>query len=620
MTLASTILIADDDPQARFMVQTILAREGHTLLVADNGAEALRQVFAHLPDLLLLDILMSDIDGFEVCRRVREHPRVRELPILMITSLDDSESRVQGLSIGADGFISKPFNSAELLAQVRTITRLNRYRRLLSEQERFQRLITLSPEGIAIIDRESRLLLANPAMATLLDVGDTEHLIGQSLLAYIQPATLDRYVAALTTLNEETQPSARIELMLVNVHERPIPVEMSLGRFSDSSGAYAQIIVRNIAERKQAEAQIQRQISQLSSLHAIGVAITASLKLDVTLAVLLDRLIEQLHVDAASVLMFNRRSHMLELAASRGLSQSQGDMHALRGDEGLAGKAFLTHQPVSLPAFASELLVSARDRELASVFASYFAVPLRARGEIKGVLEILQRSTLVPDQNWWAFLEALAVQAAIAIDTAALFEQLQFAHAELRHSYDATIEGWSRALDLRDHETEGHSARVTELTLQLVQRMNIPTQDLDHIRRGALLHDIGKMGVPDSILLKTGPLSTDEWTVMRQHPIHAFRWLAPIPFLRPALAIPYAHHELWDGSGYPRGLRGDQIPLPARIFTVVDVWDALRSPRPYRAAWPVEQVVAYLRSLSGKHFDPQVVDAFLEMIVNHRET
>lgn len=614
MNATSTILIADDDPNARFVTQTLLAQEGYTLLTAASGAEAIRQAFEHLPSLLLLDVLMPDIDGFTICRQLRDHPQTQDIPILMVTSLDDSESRVRGLRVGADGFISKPFNQAELLAQVRTITRLDRYRRLLSEQERFQRLIQLSPEGIAIIDSENRLLLANPALAELLEVTDAEYLVGRSLLTYIPTAMLDRYRAILASLNEDTQPMARIELALLSAQGTSIPVEISLGRFNDSNGAYAQIIAHNIAERKQAEAQIQRQINQLTSLHAIGVAITASLEINVTLDVLLDRLIAQLYIDAASVLLIDSRSQRLEPLASRGLTKVHFDKYTIHPGEGLAGKVFLSHRPVSLPSINSEVLHSPRDKDLASTFTSYFALPLRARGEIKGVLEIMHRTTLIPDQHWWSFLESLALQAAIAIDTAAIFEQLQFAHAELRHSYEATIEGWARALELRDHETEGHSERVTELTMQLAQSMNIATDDFEHIRRGALLHDIGKMGIPDSILLKNGPLSTEEWAVIRQHPTYAFRWLAPIPFLRPALAIPYAHHELWDGSGYPLGLRGDHIPLPARIFTVVDVWDALRSPRPYRAAWSRDQVIAYLRSLSGKHFDPQVVDAFLEMI------
>ena len=187
-------------------------------------------------------------------------------------------------------------------------------------------------------------------------------------------------------------------------------------------------------------------------------------------------------------------------------------------------------------------------------------------------------------------------------------------NAELMHAYDATIEGWSRALDLRDHETEGHSQRVTEMTLCLAVAAGLLPEELIHVRRGALLHDIGKMGVPDRILLKPGPLDDDEWRVMRRHPALAWEMLAPTEFLRPALDIPLCHHEKWDGTGYPQGLRGDEIPLPARLFAMVDVWDALISDRPYRKAWPRERVVDHLHSLAGTHFDPEIVPLFLQLL------
>jgi len=186
-------------------------------------------------------------------------------------------------------------------------------------------------------------------------------------------------------------------------------------------------------------------------------------------------------------------------------------------------------------------------------------------------------------------------------------------NAELTQAYDATIEGWSRALDLRDKETEGHCQRVTEMTLRLAHALKLPEDDLVQVRRGALLHDIGKMGVPDAILLKPGPLTGDEWEIMRRHPALACEMLSPIAFLRPALAIPYCHHEKWDGSGYPNGLAGDAIPLAARLFAVVDVWDALLSDHPYRPGWPAERVRTHIESGSGSHFDPEVVAAFLAL-------
>jgi putative nucleotidyltransferase with HDIG domain len=180
-------------------------------------------------------------------------------------------------------------------------------------------------------------------------------------------------------------------------------------------------------------------------------------------------------------------------------------------------------------------------------------------------------------------------------------------------AYDATIEGWLRALDLRDKETEGHTQRVTDMTVKLARLIGLSESDLAQVRWGALLHDIGKMGVPDGILLKAGPLTDDEWVAMKKHPGFAYEMLSPIHYLRNALDIPYCHHEKWDGSGYPRGLKGNQIPLAARIFAVVDVWDALRSDRPYRPGWTDEQVREHIRASSGTHFDPQVVDVFLQL-------
>ncbi|HSV72993.1 MAG TPA: HD domain-containing phosphohydrolase [Chthonomonadales bacterium] len=186
-------------------------------------------------------------------------------------------------------------------------------------------------------------------------------------------------------------------------------------------------------------------------------------------------------------------------------------------------------------------------------------------------------------------------------------------NASLASAYEATIEGWARALDLRDHETEGHCRRVTDMTVRLARAMGFGEEDLAHVRTGALLHDIGKMGVPDSILLKPGPLTAEEWQVVRKHPVLAYELLSPIGFLRPAIAIPYLHHERWDGCGYPLGLAGKQIPLAARIFAVADVWDALRSDRPYRERWPEERVREHIRSLAGTHFDPAVVEVFLRL-------
>jgi HD-GYP domain-containing protein (c-di-GMP phosphodiesterase class II) len=233
---------------------------------------------------------------------------------------------------------------------------------------------------------------------------------------------------------------------------------------------------------------------------------------------------------------------------------------------------------------------------------------------VKGVFEVFHRRQFHPDRGWIDFLEALASQAAISIDNIELFEELQRSNQELRLSYDATIEGWSYALDLRDRETEGHTRRLVEMTIQLGRRVDIIEEELIHIRRGALLHDIGKMGIPDNILFKPGALSEEEWQVMRMHPVYAYDMLSSVSYLRKALEIPYCHHEFWNGEGYPRGLRGEDIPIKARIFSLADVWDALNSDRPYRPAWPRPKVIDYMKDMAGVQFDPTLVPEFIDLV------
>lgn len=323
----SHILIVDDTQRSREILEGVLTQQGYTLTFADNGPEALKLAADLHPDLIMLDVMMPGMDGFEVCRRLRADPILCEVPVVMVTALDDQESRLKGFEAGADEFISKPYNLTELRARVRTITRLNRYRSLLEERS-----------------------------------------------------------------------------------------------------------------------------------------------------------------------------------------------------------------------------------------------------------------------------------------------NLEVAHRALKQAYDATIEGWARALELRDRETEGHSQRVTALTLHLAREMGCSEDEMVHMRRGALLHDIGKMAVPDKILNKPGPLSDEEWEIMHKHTLHAEELLSSVEFLRPAMDIPSCHHEKWDGTGYPRGLKGEDIPLAARIFAVVDVWDALRSDRPYRQAIPEDESLQIIREQSGSHFDSRVVEAFFRVV------
>ncbi|TAK14473.1 MAG: PAS domain S-box protein [Anaerolineae bacterium] len=355
-------------------------------------------------------------------------------------------------------------------------------------------------------------------------------------------------------------------------------------------------------------------LEQLRAMQAVDVAILSSLDLRLTLNILIKQVTTQLAVDAASVLLLNTGLGVLEVVAHSGLRHFDS-MFSVRLGEGWAGRIALdrqaqSHQSGPQPEENPRLAALWR----AEGFAAYYGLPLVARGQVLGVLELFHRRPLPLDREWLSFLEGLSGQAAIAIDNAQLFQDLQQSNQQLAIAYDATIEGWSRALDLRDKETEGHSLRVTDLTLRLAHEMGMDPKSLTHIRRGALLHDIGKMGIPDAILLKPGPLTEEEWVIMRRHPDFAYEMLAPIRYLQSALDIPYCHHEKWDGTGYPRGLRGEAIPLAARIFAVVDVWDALTSERAYRPAWSRELALAHIGDQSGRHFDPQVVEVFLKLI------
>ena len=373
-------------------------------------------------------------------------------------------------------------------------------------------------------------------------------------------------------------------------------------------------IAGNAIQRTQLHEQTERRLRQLAALSEIDRAITSSFDLRVNLETLLKHVVAQLGVDAANVLVYNASSQMLTPIAGRGFRSKTVEGLELRLGEGYAGRAALERRILYIPDLrveeSSDSVRAWGDED----FVCYYGVPLIAQGEVEGVLQVFQRAPLEPDKEWLDFLNTLAGQCAIAIDNAMLFDHMQRSNVELALAYDATIEGWSRALDLRDKETEGHTQRVTDMAVKLARALGLSEEELIQVRWGALLHDIGKMGIPDSILLKPGPLTDDEWTVMKQHPVFAYQMLSPIRYLRAAIDIPYCHHEKWDSTGYPRGLQGEQIPLVARLFAVVDVWDALRSDRPYRAAWSEEQVEAYLCAQSGTHFDPAVVAAFLKLL------
>lgn len=386
-------------------------------------------------------------------------------------------------------------------------------------------------------------------------------------------------------------------------------------RIAPCSDSQFVLVARDITNHKRIETKLQQQVQRLSALRSIDIAIASGLDLKLLLSLLLEQVTGLLHVDAASILLLNPETNLLTFSSGTGFQTNLVQHTRLKLGEGFAGKVAMERKIINIPDLSLHAMGFSRLPHLTGErFVAYYGLPLVAKGKTLGVLEIFNRTPLVLDSDWVEFMGLISGQAAIAIDSALMFRDLQRSNVELGLAYDATIEGWSRTLDLRDKEIEGHTRRVADMTVRLALIMGVEKESIVHIRRGATLHDIGKVAIPDEILLKPGPLTEEEWNVMRQHPLIAINLLAPINYLAPALDIPRWHHERWNGHGYPDRLSGEQIPFPARLFAVVDVYDALTSDRPYRKAWSKEDAIRYVESQSGKHFDPRVVLEFLKLV------
>lgn len=359
--------------------------------------------------------------------------------------------------------------------------------------------------------------------------------------------------------------------------------------------------------------QLKLKQSQLRALMSVGQVINSSLGLRRVLEEVMDSLISLMRAERG-FLMLREPNGELVVRIARGIAHVNLNEEAFKVSRTVVRRVVETNAPVLTtnaqadPRFDGQMSIAAFQ------LRSILCVPLKLKAEMIGVLYVDNRAHAgIFKENDLELISAFADQAAVAIDSARLFEDLQESHRELERAYQATLEGWVRALDLRDKETEGHTQRVTILTHRLARSMGVSDAELVHMTRGALLHDIGKMAIPDGILLKPGQLTEEERKLIQKHPVYAYEMLSPIDFLVPAIDIPYCHHEKWDGTGYPRGLRQDEIPFAARIFPIIDVWDALTSDRPYRKAMAHDEVRKLIQADSGKHFDPLVVEAFLDL-------
>ena len=359
--------------------------------------------------------------------------------------------------------------------------------------------------------------------------------------------------------------------------------------------------------------QLKLKESQLRALMSVGQVINSSLGRRRVLEEVMDSLISLMRAERG-FLMLREPDGELVVRIARGIAHVSLDEETFKVSRTVVRSVVESNAPVLTTNAQADPRFDAQMSVAAYQLRSILCVPLMLKEELIGVLYVDNRAHAgIFKEHDLALISAFADQAAVAINSARLFEDLQESHRELEKAYQATLEGWVRALDLRDKETEGHTQRVTILTYRLARSMGVSDDMLVHMTRGALLHDIGKMAIPDGILLKPGQLTDEERKLIQKHPIYAYEMLSPIDFLVPALDIPYCHHERWDGTGYPRGLKQDEIPFAARIFPVIDVWDALTSDRPYRKAMPHNEVRQIIQADSGKHFDPHVVEAFMDL-------
>jgi PAS domain S-box-containing protein len=618
--LTRRILLIEDDPTQVRLVQ-IMLDEYHqlnltfplrfVLTAANRLTHALELIQQQTFDVILADLGLPDSQGLNTLRQVRQ--AAPHSPVLVLSHQLDEIMAVQAVREGAQGYLLKEYVSEQLFIRAiqYAIERHQIEGALRQSEARYRNLIETAPDVIFTLSLAGEITSLNPAFETL---------TGWPRDAYLgQPFTQLLHAEDVILAQE----------MLEQVRHNSIPPTYEL-RLRTQTGAYlvgeftttpqnqaGQLagilgIGRDITARKQAEAELQRRASEFVALYEITRDLGETRHLSTTLETIVERALLLLDAANAHMYLYDAERHDLEMMVERGIRSTPIGARVRLGT-GMAGRVALARQPFNVPDYR---VWEGRLPEYNGLsFTAVLQVPMLHRGELIGVLGVSEVDTKERrfSQDDMHLLTLFAGQAASVVHNARLLEDLQRANANLEAAYDATIEGWSRAMDLRDQETEGHSQRVTELTLHLAQALGIDPNLMVHIRRGALLHDMGKMGIPDHILLKRGSLTDDEWRIMRQHPSYAKRMLSPIEFLRPALDIPYCHHERWDGTGYPNGLQGEEIPLAARIFAVVDVWDALRSNRPYRQKWEVDKVRAHIVAGAGTHFDPQVVEAFLHL-------
>jgi len=416
-------------------------------------------------------------------------------------------------------------------------------------------------------------------------------------------------------------PDARFEFSYEKDNGKIIDVEASCSPVTYSGCHAIQIIYRDITEKNASTTAEREQRTYAEALTETAAAITSTLNFDEVLGRILSNLHHVVPHEASNIMLLTRNGKTARVVADQGYRMYEMDTWLRTTIYSVADTPNFRQMVESgEPGFISDTKSDptwVHHPKAAWIRSCAFA-PIKVQGKVIGIINVDSSSAGYFTERHARHLLSFANQAGIAIRNAQLLQEVQQSNTDLRLAYDSTLLGWSKALELRDVETKGHSQRVMDLTLQLATRIGVKDADLVNIRYGVLLHDIGKIAIPDSILFNPGGLDEQEWEIMRKHPTFAYELLSPIAYLAKAIDIPYCHHEHWDGSGYPRGLKGEAIPLSARIFAIVDVWDGMTSDRRYRPAMPPEQVITYIEQQSGILFDPFIVEEFTQLLIDRK--
>jgi len=727
------ILAIDANPDNLVALQAVIrdSFQDAKVLTASGGTAGIELAIKEKPNVILLNMGMQGMDGYEVARLIKADENLKHIPLVFLTALKiDKKIRIKALESGAEALLVRPFDETELITLVRAMIKIHALTiREKQENEGLSRLVQerttnieneleqrrraekeaqaanakLKQNQIALLHLMEEMKDENSArqkaeedlkqhlkeleilaefskalgqLMTPQQIGQKiVDLFGQelnwqhiairhylpesdslSLLAFNQPGIIneserkmvkDRFNAMISRPGEglsgwvwQTRQAMRVADVKQDKHYLDmfpgiksglyVPImagERAIGVISLESeelDAFSQADERMVTtltaqagialDNARLFEQTVKRLNNIESLRQIDRAISSNFDMKSTLAIISETAQNQLDVSAVDILLYNQHSQILNYIYGHGFRNSGVRETNLDLMGSLAGQVVKARKKIEIAELKGVNAASLPANLVSEEFVSYIGVPLIAKSKVNGVLEVFDRVNNKHDLDWYDYLEAFAHQASIAIDNSGLFENLQRLNIEMASEYDTTIGAWVQTLEIRDPSYTGHSRRVMEISVKIATALGIRGEKLLHLRHGVMMHDIGMLGIPESILLKPGKLTASEWDLVRQHPRIAYDLLSQISNWHKSLDIPYSHHEKWDGSGYPQGLKNDVIPLGARICAVADVYDTLQMERPFRSAWKKAQAADYIREGAGSHFDPEVVRIFFALI------